>query len=389
VDLVLDDEHRAIARTVRDFVTRELIPLEPELLRRERAGERQLTRDELADLRERARRSGLWGVGTPPEYGGAGLDPVAQALVRIELCRTFVPFTFGGSADNILFAATGDQIDTYLRPTLSGERVSCFALTEPGAGSDLSGLRTTARRVDGGWVIDGEKTFISRGADADFAMVFAVTGPRTSTSSGVTCFLVDRDRGWTSTPIPMMSSWEAATLRFDGVRVGDEHVLGEVGRGFELAMRWIGQGRWLVPCRAIGAAQRLLGMAVEYANTRTTWGAPLADRQAIQWMIADSAVELESVRMLTLRAAWLAGTGADTRYASAIAKLSGAAMANAVVDRVLQIHGGMGYTRELPIERWYRELRVLRIFEGTDEIQRRTIARGVLRGDLDVDPVGW
>lgn len=385
MDFGLTDEQRAIRSTVRDFVRRELVPLEQELMRRELAGERELPRAELRALREKARRSGLWGVATPPEYGGAGLDPVTQALVNIELGHTFVPFTFGGAADNILYAATGDQVETYLKPTIAGTRLSCFALTEADAGSDLNALRTTARRDGPDWLITGEKTFISNGDDADYALVFAVTGDRTATTSGVTCFLVDRSAGWTSTPIPMMSSWRAASLYFDDVRVGAGHVLGEVGRGFELAMRWIGRGRLLAPCKGIGAAQRLLAMAVEHANLRTTWGQPLADRQAIQWMIADSAVELESARLLTLRAAWLTTTPADARYASSMAKLSGTTMANAVVDRVLQIHGGLGYTKDLPIERWYRELRVLRIFEGTDEIQRRTIARGVLGGRVHFD----
>ncbi len=384
MDFDLSDEQRAIVEAVRDFVRREVMPLEAEMMRRERAGHPELGADELTELRQKARRSGLWGIGTPEAYGGADLDAMTQALVTIELARTFVPFSFGGAADNILFSANDDQRERYLLPTIEGTRKSCFALTEPGAGSDLSSLRTTARRVAGGWSISGEKIFISNGSTADYAMVFAVTGERASGSSGVTCFLVDRDAGWTSSPIPMMSSWAAASLNFDNVVVSDAQVLGEVDRGFELAMRWIGRGRWVVPCRAIGAGQRLLEMAVVHARQRTTWGQPLADRQAIQWMIADSAVELESCRLLTLQAAWLSANGREARHETSIAKLHGAVIANQIVDRVMQIHGGLGYSKELPIERWYRELRVLRIFEGTDEIQRQTIARNLLRGHVPV-----
>jgi acyl-CoA dehydrogenase len=168
------------------------------------------------------------------------------------------------------------------------------------------------------------------------------------------------------------------------VRVPEENVLGEVGQGFALAMRWIGAGRYLLPSRALGACERLLQFALDQANNRETFGAKLAERQAIQWMIADSAVEIEALRWLVLNAAWRLETGQEFRQAASIAKLYGGWKANEIVDRVLQIHGGMGYTKELPIERWYRELRLLRIYEGTDEIQRRTIARNLLKGYVKI-----
>jgi alkylation response protein AidB-like acyl-CoA dehydrogenase len=190
--------------------------------------------------------------------------------------------------------------------------------------------------------------------------------------------------GWKSEPIATMGEWGPAALVFEDVRVPEENVLGEVGRGFELAMQWIGAGRYLLPARALGACERLLQLAVDYANTRETFGLPLAERQAIQWMIADSAVEIEALRWLVLNAAWRQEVGLDPRHAASMAKLYGGVKANEIVDRVLQIHGGMGYTRELPIERWYRELRLLRIYEGTDEIQRRTIARNLLKGNIRV-----
>ena len=384
----LDAEQLAIRDTVRSFVENEVMPLEQEVLQRERAGEPEISTEELHDLQERARMSGLWGIDVPESLGGAALDAVTQAVIQMELHRTFVPFQFGGHVDNILYACVGEQVERYLLPSISGERVGCFALTEPGAGSDAKAIGMRARRDGDDWVIDGEKTFISRGSQADYALVFAVTDPDKDPDHGISCLLVDRDAGWTSTPIPTMSSWEPASLSFEGVRVPGSAVLGEVGRGFDLAMQWISRGRWVVPACAVGAAERLLQMAVDHAKVRETFGQPLAERQAIQWMIADSAAELEATRLLTLKAAWLSDQGIDARHSASIAKLNGAAMANAVVDRVLQIHGGMGYSRELPIQRWYRELRVLRIFEGSDEIQRMTIARNILRGHASIQITG-
>ncbi|OXM65443.1 acyl-CoA dehydrogenase family protein [Amycolatopsis vastitatis] len=384
MDFSLSTEEREVRDWVRTFVQRELIPLEQEVLRRERAHQPGLTGEELKDLQLKAKESGFWGVLTPEEYGGMGLSAVMAALLEAELGRTFVPFRFGGAADNILFHANEEQKQTYLLPTISGERKSCFAITEPGAGSDAKAIRTTARKDGTDWVINGEKTFITGGNEADFTMVFAITDPEKGANGGVTCFLVDREAGWKSEYIDTMGEWGPASLIFQDVRVPETQILGEEGRGFELAMQWIGQGRYLLPARAIGSCERLISMAIEHANTRETFGQKIAERQAIQWMIADSGVELEALRWLVLNAAWQVDQGMDSRHAQSMAKLYGGQKANEIVDRVLQIHGGMGYTRELPVERWYRELRLLRIYEGTDEIQRRTIARNLLKGHVKV-----
>ncbi|BCJ35892.1 acyl-CoA dehydrogenase [Actinocatenispora thailandica] len=354
------------------------------MLARDRRGEPGLTREELTGLQAKARGFGFWGLSTPEEHGGMGLDAVTQALIHTELGRSYVPFTFGGEADNILYEANDAQRAEYLVPTIEGDRISCFAITEPGAGSDAANIRLTARPDGDDWLLSGEKTFITNGNDADFAIVIALTDPAAGARGGSTAFLVDRSMGWTSSPIVTMGPAEPASLFFDQVRVPSSHILGEVGQGWRLAMRWIGRGRYLIPARAVGIAERALTMAIEYAKTRETFGAPIAANQAIQWMIADSELELEAARLLVLRAAWLVDTGADPRHASSMAKLSGAAMVNRVVDRVLQIHGGMGYTRELPIERWYREVRLFRIFEGTDEMQRLILARDLLRGHTKV-----
>jgi alkylation response protein AidB-like acyl-CoA dehydrogenase len=387
MDFTLSTEEKEVRDWVRTFVRREIMPLEPDVLRRERAGEPGLTRTELTSLQAKAREAGFWGVQTPEEYGGMGLSAVMTALLEAELGRSFVPFRFGGAADNILFHANEEQKQRYLLPTIEGERISCFAITEPGAGSDAKNIRTSAVQDGTDWVISGEKTFITGGNEADFTMVFAVTDKEKGANGGVTCFLADRDMGWKSEPIPTMGEWGPAALVFDNVRVPQENILGEVGRGFELAMQWIGRGRYLLPARALGACERLLEMAIDQANTRVTFGEPIANRQAIQWMIADSGVEIEALRWLVLHAAWQVDQGMDSRHAQSMAKLYGGTKANEIVDRVLQIHGGMGYTRELPVERWYRELRLLRIYEGTDEIQRRTIARNLIRGHSSVSGV--
>jgi acyl-CoA dehydrogenase len=383
VDFSLNDEERQIRDTVRAFIEREVMPLEADVLRNERAGRPGVERGTIRELQLKARRSGFWGVLTPEEYGGMNLGPVMAAIIAMEMGRTFVPFAFGGYADNILYFANEEQKQRYLIPTIEGERISCFAITEPGAGSDARSIRTSARRDGGDYVINGEKTFITNGNDADFVMVFAVVP-----DTGVTCFLVDRDMGWKSEPIPTMGEWGPASLVFDDVRVPAASVLGEPGQGFDLAMAWIRRGRFMIPARAVGSAERLLQMAIDYAKIRHSMGQAIAEYQAIQWQIADSQVEIEGAKWLTLYAAWREQAGLDGRHAASIAKLNGAVMANNVVDRVLQIHGGMGYTKELPIERWYRELRLLRIYEGTDEIQRRTIARNLLKGHARLGEIG-
>jgi alkylation response protein AidB-like acyl-CoA dehydrogenase len=384
MDLSLTDEQRGIRDWVRTFVSREILPLEPTVLERERRNERGLRLEELRALQDKAADAGFFGIQTPEEYGGVGLDAVTSALIEIELGRSFVPFRFGGEADNILFEADDAQQAAYLLPTIAGEKISCFAITEPGAGSDARNIRTTAVRDGDEWVINGEKTFITGGDVADFCLVFAVTDRELGAEGGVTCFLADREAGWQSAPIPTMGEWGPASLSFQDVRVPHSAILGEEGRGFELAMRWIGKGRYLLPARALGACERLVEMGMDHARNRVTFGSPIADRQAIQWMIADSAVEIEALRWLVLTAAWQVDQEIDSRQAQSIAKLYGGVKANEIVDRVLQMHGGMGYTRELPVERWYRELRVLRIYEGTDEIQRRTIARNLLAGHASV-----
>ncbi len=384
MDFALSDEQRMILGTVRQFVQKELLPLEAEIQRAELEGRPFPDRTTIRQLQATARKAGLWGLLTPEEYGGANLGFLMTAMITMETARALVPFIYGGGADNILYQCTPVLRERYLLPTIEGERQSCFALTEPDTGSDATNIKMPAVRDGTDWVLNGEKVFITNGCEADFAIVFAVTDRNKGYKGGVTAFLVDRAMGWTSRRIETMGSWGPAELHFENVRVPAENVLGEVGNGFQQAMAWIGQGRLLIPARAVGQAQRLLEMGREYARQRIAFGHPIADYQAIQWMLADSAVEIEEVGWLVLSAAWRADQSGDARHAISMAKLAGAEMIWRVADRVLQIHGGTGYTKELPIERVMRDVRVYRIYEGTDEIQRRSIARNLLERNAPI-----
>jgi alkylation response protein AidB-like acyl-CoA dehydrogenase len=381
MDFSLSDEQKAIRDTARSFIRKEVAPLEPEVLRRERNHLPALRRDELRELQLKAKKFGFWGLATPEDYGGMDLPAVMQSLVWTEIGHSFVPFRFGGEADNILFHANDEQKREYLLPTIEGERISCFAITEPGAGSDAANIKLSARQDGDDWILNGEKTFITNGNDADFAIVVAVTDKAKGVrGGGSTAFLVDRSMGWRSEFIQTMGEGGPASLVFSDVRVPGRNILGEIGEGFQLGMKWIAKGRYTIPSYALGIAERALQMAIDHANTRETFGTPIGTNQAIQWMIADSETELEAARWLILRAAWSIDAGLDPRHSSSMAKLYGAGMVNRLIDNVLQIHGGMGYTRELPIERWYRQVRLFRIFEGTDEMQRLIISRDLLRG---------
>ncbi|QHA92070.1 acyl-CoA dehydrogenase family protein [Bacillus sp. N1-1] len=387
MDLRLTDEQVMVQKTIRKFVENELIPLENDVLRNERAGKPGISTEKMEELQQKAKKAGFWGINTPEEYGGANLGQMMLAIVMMEVSKTFVPFRFGGSADNILYYANDEQKEKYLLSTINGEKKSCFAMTEPGAGSDTRNIKMTAVRDGDEWILNGEKTFITGGNEADFVMVIAITDKEKHAETGrdgVTCFIVDREMGWKSEYIHTMGEWGPAGLVFDNVRVPHENILGEVDGGYNLGLEWIGFARWIVGATAVGAGERLLKMAIDYANERETFGKPIAERQAIQWQIADSAVEIEAAKWLVLNAAYTLDEGKDNRQLASMAKLYGSNMGNRVVDRVLQIHGGMGYTKELPIERWYREARLWRIYDGTDEIQRLIIARNLLKGHVKV-----
>src|SRR3954464_11899488 len=257
MDFSLSDEERAIRDTARQFITKEVMPLEQEVLLRERRHQPGLELSELRELQQKAKKFGFWGLSTPEEYGGMNLPAILQSLIWTEVGRTFVQFKFGGEADNILYYANSSQKEEFLLPTIEGERISCFAITEPGAGSDAANIKLRAVRDGDDWVLNGEKTFITNGNDADFAIVVAVTDPeKGARNGGATAFLVDRSMGWRSEPIDTMGPARAASLVFDEVGVPARNILGEMGQGFQLGMKWIGRGRYLIPSAAVGSAER-------------------------------------------------------------------------------------------------------------------------------------
>jgi acyl-CoA dehydrogenase len=386
MDFELPEELRILKAGLRRFVDNELIPIE----RKTTDGE-TVKAEYLERFEKRAKELGIWQLDVPEEYGGGGMPILARAIVWEELSRTIaIPARgegiTGPSARGILYSLTGEMKEKYLLPLLRGEKKACFAQTEPDAGSDPGGMRTTAVRDGDHYVINGTKRFITGADVSDIVILMAATDRSKGSRGGISCFVFDKDTPGVKlttcfNTLTGETPWE---IVFDDVRIHKSHLVGKEGGGFSLGQRWLGAGRIKQGARALGATRRCLELASSYAKQRKTFGEPIANRQAIQWMIADSAVEIEALRWLVLTAAWQVDHGIDSRQAESMAKLHGGVHANQIVDRVLQIHGGMGYTRELPIERWYRELRLLRIYEGTDEIQRRTIARNLLSGHVSV-----
>ena len=388
IDFSLTDEQRMIQDSVRTFMRKEVMPYEQPLLHRAlKGGSAELEKGELKALQKKAKEAGFWGIDTPEEYGGANVGPVAEALIHMETGKSFVNFKFGGSAMNVLFLLNEEQKPDYLIPVIQGERSAGFALSEPGVGSDARNIKASAVRRGKDWVLNGEKTWITNGNDADFVIAFFRT-PEEGDPNGVTAFLVDRAMGWTSSPIRMMGAHDPASLHFDNVRVPDRNVVGKVNDGFRIAMAFIYKNRgWILGGKNVGASERLLAMAMEQAEDRVTFGKKLAERENIQFMIAESEAEIRAAKLLVLDCAWQASVGKDYRQASCVSKFFVANMANRVVDRVLQIHGGMGYAKEMPIEKWYRDLRIQRIWEGSDEMNLAWIFRSLREGRATIGDI--
>ncbi|ATY11252.1 pilus assembly protein CpaC [Amycolatopsis sp. AA4] len=375
MDFEIPSELALFVDGVRQFRERELMPLEPDFLR-----DGRFSTDQRAELENRARRQGFWALDVPVDYGGQGLSTLGTCLVAEELFKHPAMFEFGGSPEPVLYHGTDDQKERYLHPIVKEDKRCCYAFTEPSGGSDVAAMRTTAARKGDDWIINGTKTFISHAERADFVILFATTD-RTLGARGVTCFLVDIDTpGFTlSRPIPTMGDdWEPFELAFDHCVVPDANRLGDVGGGWALANDQLTHGRLKIAAYQLGIAERCLDIAVEWAKQRVTWGKPLASRQAVQWMLADSATELEAARWLVYRAAWLADEGRPVKTEAFKAKLCATEMAQRVTDRCLQILGGLGYSKELPIQSFYRQVRVWRIGHGTAEIHRWMIARDLL-----------
>jgi len=387
MDFSLLEEHRLLQDTVRRFVRQELLPLEPLVLQRDTQG---LTGEELlpAEAEDRllaqARAAGLWGLDVPEEFGGLNLGALPKCLATEELYKTVTPFTFPPDAPNLhmlMQTCTPEQRERYLLPYASGEKRSAIAISEPGAGSDPAGMLTTAVKKGDQWVINGRKIWISRAHIADFMIVMALTDKEKRARGGITAFLVDK-----GTPglvlqrqIPVIGGHAPWEVVFEDLTVPDSQVLGQVGQGFapmqlRLTVRRLEIGSWCV-----GLAQRCLDMMVAYARQRQTFGQRLADRQAIQWFIADSATDIHAARLMTHHGAWKFDQGEDVRQEASMLKVFATEMATRVADRAMQTHGGMGMSKELPLEFIYRRLRPMRIFEGPTEIHRWVIARTLLK----------
>lgn len=332
---------------------------------------------------------GLLGMRVPTEHGGGGLDLSTYCLGLEEVARSHRIFTLMMDASSglapiaIAKYGTPAQRSKYLPALADGRWLACFGLTEPDAGSDAAAVRTRAERRDGGWLINGFKHYISGAHKAQVTLVVAVTDPALRSRGGITTFLVERGtRGMTigrvdktigSDPIQL------SEISFDDCFVPDEAVLGPVGHGFGVAMASLTSGRMGVSCACIGTADRLIEMAIDHAKTRTTFGQPLASRQAIQWMLADSATELTLARALAYETLRRVDAGEAVGTAPSMVKLHCSEMVGRVADRVVQIFGGAGLVRGVPVERFYRDVRHYRIGEGSSEVQRMLIARDLLR----------
>lgn len=392
MDFEMPDTVRMIRETVRSFTNKELIPHEPTIIRRE--AERGFSDDPLippeldAALRSKAKEIGLWGIDVPAEYGGQEFGMLAKCVVIEELKRSIVPFIPPPESPNLYLLkelCRGSQIDDYLLPYAAGEKKSCIALSEANAGSDAGAITTRAERRNGKWVINGAKMWISNARRADFMIVIAVTDPAKKTRGGMTAFLVDRDTPGMSIPTsyPMIGEYHPYQVFLDNVELDDDHVLGEVGNAFVPVTNRLGVRRLDIASRCIGLATRCVEMMIEQANMRSTFGSPLADRQTIQWWIADSYQELEMVRLLTYRLAARVDAGVkDFRRDGSMVKIQATEMIHRVVDRAIQMFGGMGVSKELPLEYISRMTRVYRIVEGPSEIHRWVIARDLLKNGL-------
>ena len=378
----LTSEQQMIVDTVRDFVERELYPLESEV---ERCGEvspelGQAIKQKVIDL-------GFFAPNLPAEVGGGGLDNVAFTLLERELGRASMALTvFWGRPSGILMGCNGEQRERYLLPAARGERFDALAMTEPNAGSDVRGMQCFARHDGDDWLVNGTKHFISHADIADFVIVFVATGEE-QTASGpkkrITCFLVDR-----GTPGFQISSgydsvshrgYRNCILSFEDCRLGAEQILGEPHRGFDLANEWLHGTRLTVAAMCVGRARRAFDLALGHAAERRQFGQPIGKFQGVSFKLADMITEIDAADWLTLAAAWRLDQGLSANREISSAKLYASEMLARVTDEALQIHGGMGLMSDMPLERFWRDARVERIWDGTSEIQRHIIGRELLR----------
>ena len=387
MDLSLTQEQEMIIGLVRRFVREEILPLELKLDPDADALD-AVDRDRLIS---KTKEMGLYGLDIPPEYGGPDIDLVTRTLIAVEMAQhragLYAPCygVFGGAGLAQLFEATEEQKDKYLYPTLRGEKRGFFGLSEPSGGSDPArAIQTRAVRDGDNWIINGSKLWISGADRADFGLVFA----RTDSSkgrNGVTCFIVDTDTpGFHVRRIvhTLRSAHYATELQFENMIVPSANILGELNKGFAIANDRLTRQRIPYAAGCIGVAMKAQEMALEYVPQRETFGAPLSSRQAIQWMLVDNDIDIKQSLWIVLEAAEKAQRGDPFRKEAAMAKLVATEAGGRVVDRCMQMFGGLGVAKDLPLERWFREMRIRRIGEGPSEVQRHVIARELLGSSL-------
>jgi len=380
----LAEEHRMVRDLVAKFVERDLMPLEPAVLKRESEGGKYgLTEAEEAPLLAKSKELGLFGLDVPEEFGGADLPISALMAIEEEMGRTVTPFIFPPDSPNLhmlLAVASPEQRAKYLDPYARGDMRSSIAISEPGAGGDPAGMTTRAVKDGGDWVINGRKIWVSGVPRADFVIVMARTGEG-KRQEGVTAFIVER-----GTPgfviereIPMIGGRRTYELVFEDCRVPEQQVLGELGRGYAPMQLRLNVRRLQMGARCTGMARRALEMMIEQAKNRVTFGVRLADRQAIQWWIADAATKIHITRLMVRDAAAKMSAGGDVRTEASMLKVHATEMATDVLDHAMQTFGAMGMTKELPLQLMANQVRVQRIYEGPSEVHRMAIARRLLR----------
>jgi hypothetical protein len=378
LDFQLTDEQELTRQTVREFARKEIAP---------RALELDETQRFPREIMKKLGEMGMLGILFPPDYGGAGLGYLDYVTIIEELARVDGSIALSVAAHNslcanhIYVAGSEEQRRRYLVPLAKGEKIGAWSLTEPTAGSDASGTRTTAVRDGGGWVLNGTKTFATHGSVGDIAVVFAVTD-KASDKHGISAFILERGMGGfrsgkKENKMGCRAS-DTAELVMENCRVPDVQRLGGEGEGFIDALRVLDGGRIGIGALAVGIAQGALDQAIAYAKARHQFDRPIASFQAVQWMLADSAVEVDAARLLVQRAAFLKDAREEVTTAASMAKLYASETAVRVTNRAVQVHGGYGYVKEYPVERAYRDARIATIGEGTSEIQRLVIARRLL-----------
>jgi acyl-CoA dehydrogenase len=375
----LAPEIEQIKQMVKTFVDKDVEPLAQQIEEEDHIPQQ---------LIDKAKELGLFGMSIPEEYGGIGLSVLGKATVLGELGRssngfaTLISAHTGIGSVGIVRLGSESLKQKYLPEMASGNKIGAFALSEPGAGSDATSLSTTAVKRGDKWIINGTKHFITNAPVADIFTVFALTDREKGAKGGITSFVIEKDfPGFTIGKIDKkmgLHGSHTAQLIFEDCEVPDENVIGEVGMGYMSALKILGEGRVGLAARAVGSCEKLIELSASYAQERKQFGKPISDNQAIQWMLADMATETEAARMLMVKAATMMDEGKKAIKESSMAKLYASEVFNRVADKAVQIHGGMGYVSDYPIERFYRDARITTIYEGTSEVQRLIIARHVL-----------